>query len=201
MVKNNVKTTVIEKKNKATGRVTRINYAKAVDRINAFWENNPKGKIETEHKYDNGNIVFKAYVWRDKSDYIDLVKSGVDIRAAFSSCDATGTSEYARDDEKKYEKLETLSIARALAIMGYAASGEIASSEEMEIYDEFKREQLEAQLSEILVKISGAKTLEDLKNIWVAQIPPKFRTVEKVILAKNSRKNELSKKNKGENED
>ncbi len=53
-------------------------YAKVADRLKIFREENPNSKIMTEVRSAEGKITFKAYIWKNKDELIDLVKSGVD---------------------------------------------------------------------------------------------------------------------------
>ena len=103
-------------------------YAKVADRLVAFREANPRSKISTECIVDGNVTTFRAYVWKDKTEFMELLKTGADREAALLSADAEGS---ARSDEKKtgdkaFEKLETVAGGRALALLGYARSGEIA---------------------------------------------------------------------------
>lgn len=149
-----VKTTRIEKKyqDKKTGewKSITIDYAKVVDRLNEFRSEHPRSKILTNHKVtEDGNVIFKAYLWKDKTEFLELLKGGADSATALLSADSEGTSEHAKDDEKKFEKLETIAVGRALALLGYAGSGEIASTEEMEEFENFKLEKLETAIESI----------------------------------------------------
>jgi len=150
------KVTKIEKKykDKKTGeyKSLTIEYAKIPDRLKMFWEENPNGKIETTPTIANGQVIFKAHILTDKSD---------------ESCkESTGHTLGGTTNEKDFEKLETLAVGRALALLGYASSGEIASSEEMEEFNRFQEQKKEKQLEEAIEKLSGAKDLAEIKTIW-----------------------------------
>ena len=175
-----VKTTKIEKKwtDKKTGekKSMTIDYAKVADRLSEFRSENPRGKIETTYRIDDGFIAFKTYILKDKSDV--------------NSAEATGHSVAKNDGgEKQFEKLETLSVGRALALLGYAASGEIASFEEMEDYNKYKDEKID----EAIGTMKQAETLEELKTIFMSLGP--LMANSRVIEAKDLRKGELNGKN------
>lgn len=153
----NVKTTAIEKKykDKKTGewKSLTINHAKVKDRLKAFWEENPRGKIETTPTIANGGMtMFKTSILRDKADV--------------NSREATAHSLGNITDEKSFEKLETISVGRCLALLGYATDGEVASSEEMEEFENYQQTQKEVMLFEMQEKISGIKTIEELRVLY-----------------------------------
>lgn len=128
-------------------------YAKVKERIKAFRSENPRGKIETKPEFMSDNrILFKAYVLKDKADE--------------SSADATGHAVGVDKGQKAFEKLETIAIGRALATLGYAADGEIASSEEMEAFMEYQQEQAQEKMTEYAAQLSNSKNMEDLKSVW-----------------------------------
>lgn len=148
-----VKTTRIEKhyKDKKTGqlKMLTIDYAKVKDRLLAFWEDNPKGAIETSPVPYEGKTMFKCSVIKDQSDQY--------------SQKATGHALEGDQGEKSFEKLETIAVGRALALLGYAVTGEIASSEEMEKFYAYKAEKKE----EAMTAMRAATTLDELKKIYL----------------------------------
>ena len=159
MVEKRTKTTKIEKKwkDKKTGEWKKltIDYAKVADRIKVFWEENPRGKITTEPIInDQGQVIFKAHILRDKADEF--------------SKEATGHTLGVHENEKDFEKLETLAVGRALALLGYGGSGEIASSEEMEEFLKFQENKEKKLIEESQEKIESAKSVNNLKTIWSA---------------------------------
>lgn len=129
-------------------------YAGVPDRIKEFREDCPQGKIITKHQKSDKGTIFKAYIWKNKAD-VHYTDTGVTL----DSADATGTAESTKTGEKDFEKLETISIGRGLAILGYLASGEIASTEEMEEYYEFKDEAIQKSLAD-------ATSVEDLLAVY-----------------------------------
>lgn len=177
-MENKVKTTRIERKYKdkqGNERSVTIDYAKVVDRLNEFRSENPRGKIETTYKIDDGYIAFKTYILKDKSDE--------------NSAEATGHAVAKNNgSEKLFEKLETLSVGRALAMLGYAASGEIASFEEMEEYNKFKDEKID----EAIGRMKSSENLEELKTIFMSL--GSLMANSRVIEAKDKRKAELNEK-------
>jgi len=159
------KTTRIEKKykDKKTGewKSITIDYAKVADRLKMFWEDNPRGKIETEPKLlDNGQVMFKAHILRDKSDEY--------------SKEATGHTLGTATNEKDFEKLESLAVGRCLALLGYAGSGEIASAEEMEEFQKYQENKKAEAKQEIQDKLEDCKTLDELKTVW-ASLPVEWK--------------------------
>jgi hypothetical protein len=174
-----VKTTAIEKKykDKKTGewKSLTINHAKVNDRLKAFWESNPKGKIETSSIKDETSVTFKTFILADKSDEYSREATG----------HALATLPLG---EKDYEKLETISVGRALALLGYSTSGEVASTEEMEEFLSYQKRQKEEAIVTAIDVLVGCKTLEELKTVWatLGNI-----TLETEVLAK---KDELKSK-------
>lgn len=129
-------------------------YATVPTRIKEFREANPNGLIETKPTIDGQQVIFSARVLKDKSN--------------ISSGEATGHSIGKMGNDKAFEKLETIAIGRALAILGYMASGEIASSEEMEEFENYKLQKKAEQVAETIAKMKEATTLSELKQIVIS---------------------------------
>jgi len=128
-------------------------YAQVVERVKEFRKDNPRGKIDTTPNIQNdGQILFKAYILKDKSDE--------------NSADATGHALGNNKGAKAFEKLETIAVGRALAMLGYASDGEIASGEEMEEYLKYQEEKKEKSLLDSKEKMEECKNLEELKTVW-----------------------------------
>lgn len=149
----NVKTTKIEKKykDKKTGeyKSLTINHAKVKDRLKAFWEGNPMGKIETSSlKEEDGVYIFKTFILADKSNP--------------ASREATGHARGEMGGDKDFEKLETISVGRALALLGYATDGEVASFEEMEDFLSDKEKKRQEKIQEIK---DGADKITDIAKL------------------------------------
>lgn len=164
------------------------NYAKVSERLKLFREEYPNGKTETAYEVDvDGSIVFNVWIWKDKTDLIDLMKAGVtDKETLRSSADANGSAKGSvGGKDKDFEKLETVATGRGLAFLGYLASGEIASSEEME---EFLKDK-QAKVDEALKTIKNAKTEDELKTIFLGL--GKLKLNQDIIKAKDERKAQL----------
>lgn len=149
-------------------------YAMVAQRLKQFREECPNGLIETEPVIrDDGKVIFKARILRDKNNA--------------DSGEATGhaLSEEVGKGAKQFEKLETIAVGRALALLGYLASGEIASGDEMSEFIAFK----EKKIDDFVELLESAKTIDELKRIFTnggALIAEK-----RVIVAKDKRKAEL----------
>lgn len=171
-------------------------YAFVKDRLKQFREDFPKGKTESDFYPDPKDpsiTVFKCWVWKDKTDLIEIMKSGTtDKEILRSSADADGAAKSKVGvKEKDFEKLQTIALGRALAMLGYLGSGEIASFEEMEEYDDWKNQQLQEYTDSQLELINKAKTLDELKSIWMAN---EHKEVKELQEAKDKKKAELTKK-------
>lgn len=155
-------------------------YAKVAERLKLFREDHPKSKQESGYETDvDGSIVFTVWLWKDKSELIELMKAGViDKDALRSSADANGNARSSRIvakpgangttaavKEKEFEKLESIALGRALAMLGYLASGEIASSEEMEEFERFKHDQAEAAAADFIKELNKATTNLELNKL------------------------------------
>jgi len=137
-------------------------YAKVAERLLLFREENPRALVETTPEVTETHIVIKARVLKDKKDP--------------HSAEATGHAMELiknQNKEKFFEKLETVALGRALANLGYAASGEIASSEEMEAFEEHKQEVFMEEMGEHADSMNACANLEELQKVWVT-IPGKF---------------------------
>jgi len=157
-------------------------YALVPDRLKQFREDNPRGKIETKHTiHEDGSITFKAYILRDKAD--------------ISSADATGTARYSDVEIKKakaFEKLETISVGRALSLLGYLNDGQIASSEEMEEFEDYKNDRKLEAITTAVDQIKEASTIDELKIVFMGL--GALASEEVIIETKDKRKTELGEK-------
>lgn len=128
-------------------------YAQVKDRIIEFREANPRGSIVTEPIVQpDGYIIFKAKILKDKSDEF--------------SAESTGHAYGQNKGAKAFEKLESIAVGRALALLGYGTDGSIASSEEMEEFENFKKTQYEEEKSVALEALESAVDLNDLKAVF-----------------------------------
>lgn len=161
--------TKIEKKykDKKTGeyKSMTIEYAKVNDRLLEFRQDCPKGSIVTSFQLVTDRIIFKAHIVKDRGDE--------------TSAEATGHAT-GKDDgtEKVFEKLETIATGRALALLGYGAKGEIASSEEMEEFLAHKQEQLAEQIMEVTEQVGHCENVEALKELY-ANLSGEMKTLTK----------------------
>lgn len=173
-------------------------YAKVADRLNEFRSANPRSKISIKFSYnEKGDLTHHAYIWKDKTDFYDLLKSGVSAKEAIESADAEGSSLMYADkvkQEKGFEKNETIAIGRALAVLGYASSGEIASSEEMEEFEDFKKQKAEDARSEAINRLAKAKDMKALQETWMS-FTKDLQLDKEVQAKKNAMKEELSNGN------
>jgi hypothetical protein len=143
-------------------------YARVPERIRLFREDCPSGKIITKHEVnDKGETIFKSYVWKDKRD----VKYSDNGQVILDSADSNGTAKNTVKGDKDFEKLETISIGRGLAILGYLASGEVASGEEMEEYyrEKEERDRLAAiqHREQVVDNLRACLDLDTLRDTFV----------------------------------
>lgn len=153
-------------------------YARVPERLKLFREDCPNGSIQTDYKFlDEGKVAFTAYILKDKSDP--------------NSGDATGHALGSTKGQKDFEKLETIAVGRALALLGYLASGEIASTEEMEEFNAYKEERHTRGVMDAVDLIGSAGSIEELKEVFLG-LGGLIADAE-VIEAKDKRKAELAK--------
>lgn len=156
-----------------TKRMGNFDMASAGDRIKAFWEMYPGGKIETvsERKESEENkLIYTTYIWKNKKDYLDLAKiPGLDKDVVLSSADVNAAAKQGDDKvaKKDYEKLETISVGRALALLGFLKDGQVASSEEMEEFNEYKMTKLEEETATAIEYLNESTDIKDLGKRWV----------------------------------
>ena len=154
------------------------NYATVPARLKEFREACPNGSIETKPTImDDGVIMFTTTIIRDLKDEY--------------SARATGSALGKSTGQKAFEKLETISVGRALALLGYMASGEIASSEEMEEFMQSKLDKKEQALQEAKALLENTKTLKELQDVFTKKLTVEQRVELEEI--KNQKKTELSK--------
>ena len=126
-------------------------YAQVKDRLAQFRADAPNGSIETDTTYNNdGTAILKATIIFDNSDA--------------GSKKATGQSFGKLNGQKAFEKLETIAVGRALAMLGYLSDGEIASSDEMEEFIAYK----ENQKQEAIAMLKDCKTIDELKEVFMS---------------------------------
>lgn len=128
-------------------------YATVPTRIKEFRNENPNGLIETKPDIQaDGTVIFSARILKDKANH--------------SSGEATGHAIGKMNGDKAFEKLETISVGRALALLGYMASGEVASSEEMERFMEYQSQQKEEARLEAIQEAANAKTDAEFLTVY-----------------------------------
>lgn len=151
-------------------------YAKVADRIKEFRTACPNGSITTDYKLlDDGAIIFTATVLKDKSDP--------------NGAEATGHAMGDKAEKIKiFEKLESVAVGRALANLGYLASGEIASSEEMDEFYAYQQHKIDEAVGELM----ACETLEDLKRVFMGF--GSLMAESQVIEAKDAMKVKLTPK-------
>lgn len=133
-------------------------YAQVKDRVKEFRTDNPRGSIKTTPEFlPDGKVHYTAYILKDKADE--------------TSADSNGHSLGENKGEKSFEKLETIAVGRALAFLGYSSDGEIASSEEMEEFEEYQTEKFQTELLEMKERLEDCKTEDELKAAWLTLSP------------------------------
>lgn len=147
-------------------------YALVPDRIKEFREKNPRGSIETESTINpDGSITFRATIVKDRSDEF--------------SAKATGTARYTEVELKKpkaFEKLETISVGRALSNLGYLNDGQVASTEELEEFYDYRSEKYQKEIEE-------AKSVQELVKIFNRMSPDEKKEFTNLL---SEKKKELS---------
>lgn len=152
-----------------TVKISGGDYAKVSARLAEFRKDNPRAKITTRPEpQPDGGMIFYAEIIKD---------------SAKKSAEATGTAYYPASkmkSDKAFEKLETISVGRALSLLGYLNNGEIASSEEMEEFENFKETQVKNQAEELLSKLKASKNLKELQANFVQGIN-QFKGQDEII--------------------
>lgn len=177
-------------------------YAKVAERLKLFREDYPDGKTETAYEVDvDGSIVFTVWLWKDKTDVMELMQSGItDKEVLRSSADANGTAKgQTGSKEKDFEKLESVATGRALAFLGYLASGEIASFEEMSEFNEYKQQRHEELVTETLERLGDINSLDELKTFW--NDLGKLKADKRLVDAVKARNHQLTEAANAENTD
>ena len=142
-------------------------YEPVEDRLRAFWEEHPEGRIVTELvSHADGDYIFRAEVFKLPPVVGATTNGGVQLP------DATG---YAHDSVAQLpnnmkasalEVCETSAIGRALANMGYAPKGRRPSREEMQ-----KSERPESVRVGEGAPDSGTFSPEPHMHEWVKTLP------------------------------
>lgn len=142
-------------------------YATVPQRLKEFREKFPKAKIDTSPTYfDDGAVVFKATIIQDQSDEY--------------SASGSGSARYSADEinkPKAFEKLETISVGRALANIGFLNNGQIATTEEMQEFENFKQSKVE----QVFESIKTAEKRGDFQEILAKLNPQQKREAAPLI--------------------
>lgn len=128
-------------------------YAKVADRIKMFRQDCPQGSIKpVATLLPDGQVMFVTEIIKDLSNE--------------HSARATGSAIGVNKGVKAFEKIESISVGRALAMLGYMADGEIATSEEMEEFENYQKERKQEIIQEAIAQLDTAKSLVELQDIW-----------------------------------
>lgn len=161
-------------------------YALVPERLKAFRETNPRAGVTTEPQYQaDGSLIFKAEIITDLSDD--------------TSARATGHARYSVNElnkPKSFEKLETVATGRALAMLGYLNDGQVATSEEMEEFENYQAEKHEQAILSASKALQDSKTIKDLAKSWNS-LPATLKAELKTI--KDECKNRLEGKSNENN--
>lgn len=133
-------------------------YALVPTRLKAFREENPRAEIKaTPHWNPDGSLDFETKIVRDRSDEYSAIGNGW---AHYSAQELK--------NPKAYEKLQTISKGRALADIGYLNNGQIATTEELEEFNDYKEQKRQEALKEAEAKLTKAETLGELKAAFMS---------------------------------
>lgn len=179
-----------------------VQYAKVATRIVEFRGKNPRGKIHTEHEMiDDDTFEFRAYVWKDSTELIKMLASGISIDIAKFSCDANGSATAKAtkvEQDKGFEKQETIAVGRALAMLGYATDGNVASDEEMEEFENFKKNKAAEAIQNACKALEDAKTIDELRTTF-SKLEMAIRGSSEVTETKDRMKAKLAEEKKDDN--
>jgi len=131
---------------------------------------------------ESGGLIFEAHILQDKADE--------------SSAESTGSAMYNEKDMQKaksFEKLETISVGRALALLGYLNNGEVATSEEMVEFEDYRNEKKEEAIGFAIESIISCKTIDELRQAFGSF--GSLMSDKNIIEAKDKRKVELNESN------
>lgn len=123
-------------------------YVSVSTRVDKFHEKYPKGSMDTSFEINGNTVIFKTkvFLWENERTF-------------------TGHSFWQVGKEKSFEKLETVSVWRALAFAGFETVWGIASKEEMEVFEENKGNWL--TFDDYLESIRMEKDSEHIKTLFV----------------------------------
>lgn len=133
-------------------------YATVPQRLKEFRETHPRASIETKPTISDGIVVFEAKIVVDKKNP--------------DSAEATGHSYGKLGEAKAFEKQETIAVGRALALLGYLNNGQVATTEEMQEFEEFKIDQIKEAIAGATTKVEFQKILTDLSPELKKEVTP-----------------------------
>lgn len=155
-------------------------YATVPVRLKEFREKNPRAGIITAPMFgEDGSLTFKVEITVDRADD--------------SSATATGHAHYTAKEmaaRKAFEKLETVATGRALSMLGYLNNGQVASTEEMLEFEEYRDSRQEEKKSAAIEKLQEAKTLDELKKTFISL--GELMADEDVVKVKDEMKGKVS---------
>jgi len=180
--------------NVETTKMGNFDMASAADRILRFREDTgSKGKIATKFvKDEEGYLVFKSYVWREKAEFMELLKSGVSEEIALLSADSQASARGETKGKKDFEKLETIATGRALAYLGYMANGRVASTEEMDNFNQYKEDAVKTAIESAVEYLEESTNMDDLKERF-SSLSAEVKGQKEVFDAKEAMKEKLTK--------
>jgi len=150
--------------NVATINLKGNEYALVPQRLKQFRQDNPRSSITTKPTFqEDGTVVFTAKILKDKADE--------------NSAEATGHAYGKMGEVKAFEKLETVATGRALALLGYLNNGQIATTEEMAEFEEYKTAQFDLIVQEILDATKG----EEFRTILAKLTPEQKKEATPLI--------------------
>lgn len=137
-----------------TIKVSGGDYAKVPVRLKQFREDCPNGEVTSKrHWNEDGSLDFETTIVKDlrKPD----------------SARSTGWAHYSKEElenPKAFEKLQTISVGRALSNLGYFNNGEIAGTEEMEEFHAYR----DSKVAEAVSSLESSKSIEGLREVFTS---------------------------------
>lgn len=140
-------------------------YKKVNERLSDFRKEHPQGQISSFRTETKDGVSFKTIIVRNYDEAIVYAQSSIAASTGHSFL-----PNYARDNDKVEEYAETVSVGRALAMLGYGVEKSIASSEEM---SQFQRN---TQARKANVKAVEAAPAEEASQEESSTELPKLKT-------------------------
>lgn len=153
------------------------NYATVPTRLKAFREANPRASVETKPTINEaGQLIFEAKITVDRKDPDSATSTGHSYGKA-------------SDGDKAFEKLETVAVGRALALLGYLNNGQVATTEEMVEYEEY----IQDKYQQAVLDVHAATKREEFTEILGRLNPEQKKLITPII---NERIKELQNASK-----